>query len=264
MKNETYSHGFLGFLGLSIGISLSGDSLWAAGQARKIEVTPSPITSVILAPMSSPSPAEASAPPLTQEPQNYAPSKLPKILLEIEKKYTASSTISAHFSQTDDNKTLGRKKTSAGKIFVKRPGKIRWETETPDPNLLVSNGKKFWFYTPPFDEGESGQLIERKPSEVQSQLATALLSGDFSKVAGLKVQQSSPSTFVIIPKPGTAATVVRAIVTLDLAQQLIQKVTLQHRGGNQSEIALSQIELGKPLADDLFVFKAPPNTDRVQ
>jgi len=191
------------------------------------------------------------------------PSRLPTALMKIEKKYAASSTISAHFSQTDHNKSLDRKKISSGKIFVKRPGKIRWETEAPDPNLLVSNGKIFWFYTPPFDEGESGQVIERRSSEVQSRLATALLSGDFSKVSGIKAQQKNPSTFLIKPKSGTAGTVIQAFITLDLSKNLIQKVTLQHRGGNESEITLSEIELGQPLADALFVFTAPPNTDRV-
>jgi outer membrane lipoprotein carrier protein len=220
-----------------------------------VVLIPSPVPSKTVAP---------EAAPIAPPPPSKSPSALPKTLQEIEKKYATSPTISAHFSQTDDNKTLGRKKVSGGKIFVKRPGKIRWETETPDPNLLVSNGKIFWFYTPPFDEGESGQLIERKSSEVQSQLATALLSGDFSKVAGIKVQQKSPSIFQIKPKPGTAGTVIQAEITLDLTQNLIQKVSLQHRGGNLSEIALSKIELGHPLADELFVFKAPPNTDRVK
>lgn len=185
-------------------------------------------------------------------------------MFEIEKKYTQAGTISAHFSQSEDNKTLGKKKVSTGTIQVKRPGKIRWETEKPDPNLLVSNGKIFWFYTPPFDEGEPGQLIERKASEVQSQIATALLSGEFSKVKGIRVQKKSDASFIITPKAGTAGTVLRALIELDLAQLLIQKVTLFHRGGNTAEITLSQIELGNPLKDDLFQFKAPPNTDRVR
>ena len=128
----------------------------------------------------------------------------------------------------------------------------------------MSNGKIFWFYTPPFDLGENGQLIERRSSEVQSQVATALLSGEFSKVPGIQVKQKSDSTFLITPKSGTAGSVIRAEVTLDLSKNLIQKVALDHRGGNRSEISLSQIELGKPLPDDFFIFKAPPNTDRVK
>lgn len=235
-----------GYLGLSIGLSIEMTLGWSSLVIA--DKTPTQIE---------PSPAPAHSPVVLK-------SNLPQALLEIEKKYAASATISAHFTQTDDNQTLGKKKISTGKILVKRPGKIRWETETPDPNLLVSNGKTFWFYTPPFDEGEPGQLIERKSSEVQSQLATALLSGDFSKIKGLKVRQKSDSTFLIIPKPGTASTVQQSTLTLDLKENLIQKVTLYHRGGNQSEISLTQIELGNALSDDLFVFKAPPNTDRVK
>ncbi len=189
---------------------------------------------------------------------------LPKLLLDIEEKYSRSPTISAQFTQVDNNVTLGKKKTTSGKIFVKRPSKIRWETEKPDPNLLVSDGKRFWFYTPPFDEGEHGQLIEKPASQVQSKLATALLAGEFSKVPGIKVKQQSPNLFLIVPKSGTSGTVIQAMVTINIADQLIEKVALSHRGGNRSEISLSQIELGKPLDDSSFVFKAPPNTDLVQ
>jgi outer membrane lipoprotein-sorting protein len=40
-------------------------------------------------------------------------------------------------------------------------------------------------------------------------------------------------------------------------------VKLEHRGGNRSEIKLSNIELGSALPDELFRFVAPPNTDRI-
>lgn len=188
---------------------------------------------------------------------------LPKLLRDVEDKYTKAATLSADFNQLTTDAILSHKKKSSGKIYVKRPSKVRWDTQKPDPSLLVSDGKRFWFYTPPFDEGERGQVIEKKSSEIQSKLANALLSGSFSVAKDMKIQQKTPSTFLLIPKPNSAGTVTQATIEVDPDKLLIQKVILDHKGGNRAEISLSQIELGKPLADDLFVFTPPPNTDRV-
>ncbi len=192
-----------------------------------------------------------------------ANTKLPSLLAEIQAKYAKAGTLEAQFTQVNTIAALKQKKTSSGRILAKRPNKVRWETLKPDPNLLVSDGKKFWFYTPPFDEDEHGQVIERKASDIQSKLANALLAGSFSTVKGMKIQQESETRFMLIPKPGTAGSVMKAEVDVNPAQKTIEKVTLEHQGGNRSEITLSQIELGKPLENKLFEFTAPSHTDRV-
>jgi outer membrane lipoprotein carrier protein len=190
--------------------------------------------------------------------------ELPQLLQEVEDKYTKLSTISAEFTQTNDDATTSKKKKSSGKIFVKRPSKIRWETLQPYNSLLVSDGRTYWYYTPPFDEGERGQVVEKKSSQIQSRLANALLAGSFSIARDMAIKQKSSSTFVLIPKPGSAGTVTQAVIEIDPDKKLIQKVILDHKGGNHSEISLSKIELGHPLEDDFFVFHAPANTDKVE
>jgi outer membrane lipoprotein carrier protein len=189
---------------------------------------------------------------------------LPQLLQEVEKLYTKSQTLSADFTQVTDDAILGQKKKSSGKIFVKRPSQVRWETTIPDPSLFVSNGKMSWFYSPPFDEGERGQVIERKSSEVQSKLANALLSGSFSIAKDMKITAQGQSHFMLIPKPGSAGTVTQANIEIHPEKKLIQKVTLEHKGGNKSEISLNNIQLGIPLGGDLFVFHPPKNTDIVK
>jgi outer membrane lipoprotein carrier protein len=193
----------------------------------------------------------------------HAANKLPPILVEMEEKYTKAATLQADFTQVNEVAALKSKKTSTGVLMVKRPNKLRWETLKPDMNLLISDGSHFWFYTPPFDEGEHGQLIERKSSQAQSRLANALLSGSFSVAKDMKIKQESPSHFLLTPKRGSAGSVIRAEIIIDPQEKLIHKVILEHQGGNRSEITLNKIELGKNLGDEPFIFKAPPNTDTV-
>jgi len=188
--------------------------------------------------------------------------ELPQALREVETKYSQAQTLIAEFTQVNETAATGARKESKGILYARRPNQIRWETRSPDANLLVSDGKKFWFYTPPFDESEHGQVIEKSASQVQTKLANALLSGSFSSTP-MKIEEKSPTQFVLIPKQGTAGTVRRAEIRINAEKREIQTVTLEHEGGNRSEIQLTAIELGKPINAQLFHFTPPPGTDRV-
>ena len=191
-------------------------------------------------------------------------SALPPILKEVESKYAKGGTLFAHFEQVNESAAMKTKKKSSGEIVIKRPDKIRWQTTNPDANLLVSDGKHAWFYTPPFDPSEHGQYSEYPASRIQSKLASALLSGEFSSTKDLKIKSVSDHEFVLTPKAGTAGTVVEARIEIDPKSKTITRVQLSHSDGNSSDIHLSDIKLGDRFGDDIFVFKAPPNTDRVQ
>jgi outer membrane lipoprotein carrier protein len=192
------------------------------------------------------------------------PTALPPILQEVEASYAKAGTLYAHFEQVAESAALKTKKKSAGDITIQRPNKLRWQTMTPDPNLLVSDGKHAWFYTPPYDPSERGQYTELPATKIQSKLASALLSGEFSENPGLAVKSVSDHEFVLTPKAGTAGTVSEARVEIDPVTKTITRVQLTHRDGNRADIHLSGIKLGDRFGDEVFVFKAPPNTDKMQ
>ena len=190
---------------------------------------------------------------------------LPKLLQEVEARYAKAGTLRAQYAQTTESKATLMKSVTRGTLEVKRPNKLRWEQNEPAKNLLVSDGKTFWFYTPPFDETEGGQLIERKTHEVQSRLATALLAGAFSSsLKDMTITPRTESIFLIQPRRKSAGSVASIEIEVDPKAHTIGRVRLQHRGGNLSEITLSQIELGKEAPDSHFHFTAPPNTARVE
>ncbi len=192
---------------------------------------------------------------------------LPGLLVEVEKKYSEVGTLEAQFSQVNDLALLKKKQESTGKIYFKKPGKLRWDTLKPDKSNLVSDGKVYWYYTPPFEEGERGQVIEKKSAEVQSKLAQLLLTGAFKEAVASKsmtITALAANRFSLKPKADSAGTVEKAEITIDLTDKLITEVFLSHANGNTSRIQLSEIKLGKKLDNSFFQFKAPPNTDIVR
>ncbi|MGE4107239.1 MAG: outer membrane lipoprotein chaperone LolA [Bacteriovoracia bacterium] len=191
------------------------------------------------------------------------PTPIPKTLAEIEAHYAKKGTLEARFEQVEEIASTQTRKNSGGTLMVKRPSRFRWQTETPEPSLFVTDGKKMWQYTPPFDETDHGQVLVQDASKVQSKLADALLAGQFSQVKGLKIQQLKEGQFELVPKKGSAGTVVRATVQVDAQAKLITEVALEHAGGNKAQIKLSKIALGGALKDESFQFTPPAGTSVV-
>ena len=214
-------------------------------------------------PSPSPSSAASGTAPAAVAPTPKKTQNLPALLAEVEAAYSKGSTYRASFEQKEFVAAMNRVKKTHGTIEVKRPDKLRWETVNPDANLLVSDGKKFWFYTPPFDEGERGQLIEKKASQVNSRLAQHLISGSFSMAKDMKIETIDATHFRLVPRKGAAGSVKYAEITVDPVRKEISQVKLEHRGSNRSDISLTQIEIGHDLPDSHFQFVAPANTDRV-
>jgi len=191
-------------------------------------------------------------------------SGVPEELLRVQKEYQKSTGISAQFEQNTEVKSTRSTKKSQGRIWIKRPDKLRWETLTPDPNILVSDGKTFWFYTPPFEKGDRGQVMIKKTAQVQTRFLNALLSGvfDFNSTQS-QIETVSKGEYILKPLKGTAGDVLTARVKLNLASHKIEEVTIDHTSGNRTHIQLKQIQLVSDLKDALFHFVPDRNTDRL-
>jgi len=53
-----------------------------------------------------------------------------------------------------------------GRFSFSYPDKFRLDVTDPDPSSVVSNGVKSWRYTPPFIEGEQGEVEISKASDL--------------------------------------------------------------------------------------------------
>ncbi len=189
---------------------------------------------------------------------------LPPLLQSVQAEYQKSAGIEARFEQITDIKATKQKKKAEGKIWIKRPNKLRWETINPDPNILISDGKTFWFYTPPFEKGERGQVLVKKSAQVQTQFLNALLSGSFDFGKETRVEPQGKNVFWLRPKAGTAGDVETAQVTIHESSHKIEKVILVHTSGNQTEINLKEIKLTSSLEEKLFRFTLDHNTDQLE
>ena len=173
---------------------------------------------------------------------------LPTLLQEVSNHYSKSITFQANFVQTSVSPITGLSKKSTGMVWIKRPHKIRWETQSPESHLLVGNGRVFWFYTPSLDS-DGYESMQRESSGPANQFLHTLLRGDFSQLANQVKKKTSNSFFLVTQDLGSLHQVQFEV---DPKKKWIQKIQLCYTQGHCTEIVLSSIVFGKKIEDLFF------------
>jgi len=94
------------------------------------------------------------------------------LLRRFEERYQRANSLSATFLERyRENGRVAR--VEAGEVYFLRPGKMRWEYESPEKNLFLVDGKTAWFYVP------ADHTVTRVPAKESADWRTplALLAG---------------------------------------------------------------------------------------
>jgi outer membrane lipoprotein carrier protein len=105
-------------------------------------------------------------------PSNARAQEARQLVDRFERAYRSSHTLQAAFLERyfENGKEV---RSEAGTAYFGRPGKMRWEYQSPEPNLFVVDGKWSWFYVP------SDHTVTRVRAKESSDWRTplALLAG---------------------------------------------------------------------------------------
>ena len=64
----------------------------------------------------------------------------------VDEHYNHLRSLQAEFTET--YRGAGMERTESGTLWLKKPGKMRWEYRSPRDKLFLSDGKDAWFYVP--------------------------------------------------------------------------------------------------------------------
>lgn len=101
------------------------------------------------------------------------PADTHQLVKQLEARYRGSHTLQATFLERySENGQVVR--SEAGTAYFRRPGKMRWEYESPEKNLFLVDGKTAWFYVP------ADHTVTRAPARQSTDWRTplALLAGE--------------------------------------------------------------------------------------
>ncbi|HSW69976.1 MAG TPA: outer membrane lipoprotein chaperone LolA [Gammaproteobacteria bacterium] len=166
-------------------------------------------------------------------------------------------SMQADFTQTvtdTKGKILNR---SDGKMSLERPGKFRWEVARPNPQLIITNGRKIWIY-----DADLEQVTVRYLNQETSEAPALLLSNANETLAkDFQVQLASgPNAqgFLLTPKDKGS---MFETIQLRFDNQQITQMQLQDHLGHVTMIQFKHVVTNNRLSPSLFQFKAPASVD---
>src|SRR6266699_765599 len=91
----------------------------------------------------------------------------------LQKKYDAIKDFSADFVHAYEGGVLHKQIAERGRLFIKKPGKMRWEYTSPEEKLFVSDGMKLYSYLPQ----DKQVIVSSIPREDEATTPTLFLAG---------------------------------------------------------------------------------------
>src|SRR5882672_7418098 len=88
----------------------------------------------------------------------------------VDEHYNHLRSLQAEF--TELYRGNGMERTESGTLWLKKPGKMRWEYRSPREKLFVSDGKDAWFYV--LGDRQARKKAAKKLEDVRSPLSFLL------------------------------------------------------------------------------------------
>lgn len=195
----------------------------------------------------------------------------------IEARYHAARTLKAFFYERYSDGS-GGVAAESGTVYFSRPGRMRWEYESPQKKLFLVDGKNVWFYVPVDRTVSRAKMKQssdwRTPlallvgkarlSDLCSNLQLIEADGQDAKSVGF---QAAPGDNVLRCLPrgesdteGNAAQVV--YLETDAEAQLV-RVVIHQPGNAVTEFRFGDWQENIPIAEDKFHFEPPPGVSVV-
>ena len=179
----------------------------------------------------------------------------------IQRKYDGVKDFSASFTQTYEGGVLRRKSSDAGTVFVKKPGKMRWDYTGPEKKLFVSDGQTMFLYFP----GEKQVIKNDVPSQDQATSAVLFLMGKGDIVRDFNIRWAdggSDTTYRVRLDPKTRQAEYDWLeITADRETLRIVGLMAADAQGGRSSFTFSNFKENTGLADKIFQFTIPRGTE---
>ena len=167
-----------------------------------------------------------------------------EILARLQGSYDATVDLKAAFKQTWENPAYGQTRTAYGYVYLKKPGRMRWNYVSPDRKSLVSDGRTLWVY-----EEEDGQVFRQDVRDAGLPGSAAFLLGGKKLVEEFDVaieegsQLGGPGRIVLrlVPKVPTAQ-YQQLLFVVDERDWLVHESIIVAHQGSQNRLVFTNIE----------------------
>ncbi len=202
-------------------------------------------------------------PALTASARASAPAAL---LRCVQDRYGALRDLTAGFVQESRVASLGRPRARAGRLYFQSPGRMRWEYDGPDSQVIVADGKQLWFYRP-----ERKQVVVQPVDAVfarQTPLLFLFGRGDFAAEFTWEERDIDPDAGGLVSvtlRPRVEAPdLTRLVIEVAAGECRLAGTIVEDAFGNVTHLIFSGERTNPGLDAGLFRFAPPKGTEVVR
>jgi outer membrane lipoprotein carrier protein len=180
----------------------------------------------------------------------------------VDERYNHLRSLQAEF--TEIYRGAGMERTESGTLWLKKPGKMRWEYRSPRDKLFLSDGKDAWFYVP--GERQVRRTAVKKLDDLRSPLAFLLGKTKLEKeLQGLSlapdVTPLAAGDVVLRGVPKSLADRVSQVLLEITPEHWIRRIMIEEVDGSVTEYRFSNYRENVDLPDQRFQFVVPDGVE---
>jgi outer membrane lipoprotein carrier protein len=177
----------------------------------------------------------------------------------VQKRYEGIRDLRAKFVQKTRAVSIGAPASeptvSRGTVVVAKPSRMRWSYETPEPSLVVSDGKTLWIYDPGF--GEAQRLPADGATFSGAALQFLLGKGDLQREFTIRLVSCEAKAVELELTPKEPASYEKLHIVVDPATGDVASTRIDDLVGNSTVVEFSDLQVNLDPSPDVFRFVPP-------
>ena len=187
--------------------------------------------------------------------------RLDPLLHSVENHYNHAQSLKLDFSQTY---SVARRPTQVerGTLFLRKPGKMRWDYAAPTGKVFISDGKNILLYTPDNNRLEKSRLKESE--DLRAPLAFLLGKLNFWKEFRSFTSRAEGDSTWVSAAPNSDQLAYKQVEFLIAPDAKIHRVRVTGQDNSILEFTFSNEQVNAPVIPSMFAFTPPPGTEIVE
>ena len=183
-----------------------------------------------------------------------------RLLKQVEQRYNRAQTLEVQFSETYSG--AGRApRTESGKLYLRKPGRMRWDYASPAGKLFISDGKDVYLYLPGENRVEKMKLKESASEDWRAPLAFLLGKLNFDKEFRNIQARAEGSDTVITAEPKSENLPYSKVEFTVAPSSEIRKLHIAGQDQSVLDFSFAQEKLNPALSSELFRFQPPAGAE---
>ena len=184
-----------------------------------------------------------------------------RLLKAVESRYNRAQTLEVAFAETYTGMGRGAR-TESGILYLRKPGRMRWEYKQPSGKLFVSDGKEVYVYVP--GDNQVVKMSLKDTEDMRAPLAFLLGKLNFEKEFQNLQTRTEGDASVVTAEPKAQSLPYSKVEFVVSPAFEIRKLHIVGQDQSILDFAFTDEKLNPALANTMFQFQAPPGTQIVE